>query len=75
MNMPSIKYYANYFPKYFIQGLTLAMSSLGEIQEDGTISFKFSGNADGSFVVGGLNSSEIASLIIAKIKEKMGWFQ
>lgn len=72
LNMPSIKYYANYFPKYFIQGLTLVMTSLGEIQEDGTISFKLSSNSDGAFTIGGLNTSELASLIIAKIREKMG---
>ncbi|MDR3504423.1 MAG: hypothetical protein P4L79_17795 [Legionella sp.] len=75
INMPSIKYYTDYFPKYFIQGLTVVMSSLGENQEDKTMSFKFIGNSDGSFTIGGLNTSEVSSLIIAKIKEKMGgWY-
>lgn len=72
INMPSIKYYIDYFPKYFIQGLTVVMSSLGENQEDNTLTFKFVGNSDGSFTIGGLNTSEVSSLIIAKIKEKMG---
>ena len=73
LDMPSLKYYANYFPKYFISGLTLVMSSLGEMQEDGTVSFKLNNNSSGSFTLAGLSPSEIAYLIIAKIKERSGW--
>lgn len=72
LDMPSIKYYSDYFPKYFIQGLTSIMSSLGEIQEDGTVSFKFCSNSFGSFTIDGVSPSEIADLFIAKIKEKIG---
>lgn len=72
LDMPSIKYYSDYFPKYFIQGLTAVMSSLGEIQEDGTVSFKISSDSLGSFTIDGVSPSELASLFIEKIKEKIG---
>ncbi|MBA3239299.1 MAG: hypothetical protein H0T62_13270 [Parachlamydiaceae bacterium] len=72
LDMPSIKYYSDYFPKYFIKGLTRVMSSLGEIQEDGTVSFKLSSSPSGTFTICGYTPSEIASLLIAKVKELVG---
>lgn len=73
LDMPSIKYYSDYATNYFIKGLTLVLSSLGEIQEDGTFSLKFSNNNLGSFTIGGYSLSDLASLINAKIKELIWW--
>jgi hypothetical protein len=72
LNMPSIKYYGDYFPKYFVQALMTVMMSLGEIQEDGTMSFKMTSGPMDSFEIGNVNISEIASLFVAKVKEKIG---
>lgn len=72
LDMPSIKYYSDYFPKYFIKGLTLVMSSLGEIQEDGTVSFKFSSSTLSDFTICGYAPPEIADLIVTKVKELVG---
>ncbi|WP_019215414.1 hypothetical protein [Legionella tunisiensis] len=72
LNMPSIKYYAYYFPTYFGQGLVMVMLSLGEPQEDGTITFTLSGSTLGSFEISKTNVSDLGALVIKKIKGKTG---
>lgn len=71
-NMPSIKYYAYYYPTYFGQVLAMVITSLGELQEDGTITFTLSRNSLGSFEISKINVSDLGTLFIKKIKGKTG---
>lgn len=74
LNMPSIKYYAYYSPTYFGQALVMGITSLGELQEDGTIIFTLSRNSLGSFEISKTSVSDLGALIIKKIKGKtVGW--
>ncbi|SPX61035.1 Uncharacterised protein [Legionella feeleii] len=74
LNMPSIKYYAYYSPTYFGQALVMVITSLGELQEDGTIIFTLSRNSLGSFEISKTSVSDLGALIIKKVKGKtVGW--
>ncbi|MBA3239297.1 MAG: hypothetical protein H0T62_13260 [Parachlamydiaceae bacterium] len=48
------------------------MASLGEIQEDESVSIKFFSCPPGTFTICGYTPSEIASLIVIKVKELVG---
>jgi hypothetical protein len=72
LNMPSIRYYGVYFPSYFIQGLTMIMMNVGEFREDGTLSIVITSNPAGTYTLGDMSPSEVAALIIAKIKWLIG---
>jgi hypothetical protein len=61
--------------QYMIQALTLAILNIGEIHDDGTVSFGITLNPK-SFSLGNLSPLETIDLIIAKIKELIAsWWE
>lgn len=74
LDMPSLKYYGSYFPKYFNQALAAIIMKLGEPQEDGTLLLAFSGGAADPSSFGSIDLAETGDLLVNAIKEKVNGF-
>lgn len=74
LEMPSLKYYGSYFPKYFNQALATLIMKLGEPQEDGTLLLAFSGGAVDSSTIGSADLADSGKLLVDAIKEKVNGY-